>query len=170
MERHPDERRTVSAFFDLATALPESLARTHLPGHFTASAWVLAAEGDAVLLTHHRKLDRWLQLGGHADGDPDLPAVARREAWEEAGITGMIAGLGDEWRIFDLDVHEIPAFADVPEHLHYDVRFLFRAAGAHAPVVSDESHDVRWVALDSIAAYSDDRSVLRMARKTRELR
>ena len=91
-------------------------------------------------MTHHRKLDRWLQLGGHADGDRDLAAVALREAEEESGLVDLVV-LPD---IFDLDRHWIPERGDVPGHWHYDVRYVVRATGSEDFAVSDESHALAW--------------------------
>ena len=121
------------------------------------------ADGSQVLLTHHRKLDRWLQLGGHADGDPDVFAVALKEAREESGLSDFEAVIEG---IFDLDIHPIPARKSDPEHLHYDVRYLFRATGATDYVVSDESHDLRWVPLDEVTTLTTEDSMTRMVRKT----
>ena len=69
----------------------DCLLRTCGPGHLTGSAWIVNAERTRTLLTHHRKLKKWLQLGGHADGDPDLLAVALREAREESGLAAVRA-------------------------------------------------------------------------------
>src|SRR5688572_10916647 len=88
--------------------------RSCAPGHFTASALVVDAPGERGLLTHHKKLDRWLQLGGHCDGDSNFAAVALREAQEESGIEG----LSIDPRPLDLDIHTIPARTGDPEHLH----------------------------------------------------
>ena len=113
-----------------------------------------------MLLTHHRKLDRWLQLGGHADGDVDLGRVALREAEEESGL----ADLAVEPEIFDLDRHWIPARAEVPGHWHYDVRFVVRATGSEDFVVSAESHALAWREIAEIAADANaDESLRRMA-------
>ena len=100
------------------------LWRTQLAGHLTGSAWVVDARRQRTLLTHHRKLDKWLQLGGHADGDADLLAVALREAEEESGLKRLRA---IDREIFDLDRHLIPARKDEPEHWHFDLRFMIEA-------------------------------------------
>jgi 8-oxo-dGTP pyrophosphatase MutT (NUDIX family) len=116
-----------------------------------------------VLLTHHRKLGLWLQLGGHADGDSDLARVALKEAEEESGLRDLALAPG----IFDLDRHWIPQHREVPPHWHYDVRFVVRAYGdEEAFVVSDESHDLAWRDIAALADDPDaDASVRRMARK-----
>jgi 8-oxo-dGTP pyrophosphatase MutT (NUDIX family) len=137
--------------------------RRCLPGHLTGSAWVVDPARERVVLTHHRKLDRWLQLGGHADGETDLLGVALREAREEAGLTRLrpVATAA-----FDVDAHRIPARGEVPEHWHFDLRFLIEADPAEPLIVSDESHDVAWVALGEVARLSPSESMLRMVRKT----
>jgi 8-oxo-dGTP pyrophosphatase MutT (NUDIX family) len=136
--------------------------RSHRVGHFTGSAWLVSADGERVLLTHHRKLDRWLQLGGHADGDADLAAVALREAGEESGLAGLIV----EPAIFDLDRHRIPARGDEPEHWHYDVRYVVRAGGSEAFAINHESLALAWKPIRELEHdTSADVSLRRMARK-----
>jgi len=158
--RHPDECDLVERFVGLLTNHPDCYSRDCWAGHITGSAWIVDPTGERVLLTHHRKLDRWLQPGGHSDGDPDTMAVALREAEEETGL--VVQPVDDA--IFDLDVHPIPARGDDPEHQHYDVRFALQASNTDY-VVSDESHDLAWVKLDELARYTDEKSVLRMAHK-----
>lgn len=136
--------------------------RERLAGHLTASSWLVDLCGRRVLLTHHRKLDRWLQLGGHADGDRDLARVALREAQEESGLDGLTL----EGGVFDLDRHWIPGRGDVPGHWHYDVRYVVRAGANEDFVVGAESLDLAWRDIDAIADDSDaDPSLRRMARK-----
>ena len=140
----------------------DPFVRERLAGHFTASAWLVDAAGRRLLMTHHRKLDRWLQLGGHADGDRDLAAVALREAKEESGLTDLMV-LPE---IFDLDRHWIPERGDVPGHWHYDVRYVVRATGAEDFVVSDESHALAWREIDGLLDEPGlDPSIARMAGK-----
>lgn len=136
--------------------------RENSAGHFTGSAWLVDAGGERVLLTHHRKLQRWLQLGGHADGDADLAAVALREAYEESGL----AGLTVEPDIFDIDRHWIPPRKHEPGHWHYDVRYIVRAGQHDDFVLSDESLELAWVPIgDLVQAPGTDESLRRMARK-----
>ena len=154
-------------FAAFAASHPDVFHRTHAPGHFTASAWLVSQDGARVLLTHHQKLGRWLQLGGHADGDQDLVNVALREAEEESGLTG----LSIDPEIFDLDAHEIPARGAIgapnyeAAHIHWDVRFVVRAAVEDFSV-SEESLALSWVDIATLATDpSADASLVRMAEK-----
>ena len=123
-----------------------------------------ARTGGRVLLTHHRKLDRWLQLGGHVDGEADLAAAALREAREESGLARLRLVSPE---IFDVDRHRIPARGAEPEHWHFDVRFLIEADPAEPLAVSsDESKDLAWVRLEEVARLNPDESLARMVRKT----
>jgi 8-oxo-dGTP pyrophosphatase MutT (NUDIX family) len=155
----PDD---VARFVEFVRTHPDCCERTCVPGHLTGSAWVVSADGARVLLTHHRKLDRWLQPGGHADGDTDLARVALREAEEETGLRDLVI----EGGVFDLDRHAIPARGTDPQHWHYDVRFVVRATGSEDFVVSEESHALEWrPVVDVLADPQSDESMRRMARR-----
>ena len=154
-----ESRRRIIQFVE---STPECFNRSHLPGHITGSAWLIDESAGRVLLTHHRKLDKWLQLGGHCDGDADVLNVALKEAVEESGIADITAVSSD---IFDLDVHPIPARGDVAEHLHYDIRFLCRIHGDHTYLISDESHELAWLTPDAILDMHVGQSILRMREK-----
>lgn len=140
---------------------PDCFERSHASGHITGSAWLLNPDGDKVLMTLHRKLKRWLQPGGHADGEQDTLAVALREAEEESGICGIIPVSED---IFDVDIHLIPARPGEAAHYHYDIRYLLRAPHEQF-AVSDESDDLAWWSAADFAAraHETDEAVLRMA-------
>ena len=164
--RHPEEAATTQRIRALVEAHPDCFERRCAPGHVTGSAFVISPDGGRCLLVHHRKLGAWLQPGGHADGDPDVAAVALREAREETGLERLaFAGDGGDRLPFDLDVHRIPARAGEPEHEHHDVRFLLAADPQEPPRASPESNAVRWFALEELAGLGVDESVLRMAAK-----
>ena len=159
-QRWPNETAIVQAFLDLLQDPQDTFLRERLAGHFTGGAWLVSADGCRILMTHHRKLGRWLQLGGHADGDQDLARVALREAEEESGLSGLRLEPG----IFDLDRHRIPEHKDVPAHWHYDVRYVVRAGDSEAFVVSEESLELAWRPVAEIAS-EEDESMRRMARR-----
>ena len=160
--RWPSEAATVDLFLALLAEGFAAFRRERLAGHFTASAWVVAADGARTLLTHHRKLGLWLQPGGHADGDTELPRAALKEAEEETGLPGLRIESG----IFDLDRHWIPEHKGVPAHWHYDVRYVVHAGADEAFVVSEESHALAWREIAELAQEETaDASVRRMAQK-----
>jgi len=161
--RHPEEADCAERIAKLVAEHSDCFERSCLPGHITASAWIVDPTGDRALLTHHRKLDAWLQLGGHADGDTDVRRVALREAQEESGMTSfevLAAGLP-----IDVDVHEIPARPGEPAHEHHDIRFLLRAQPNQRLVISNESKDLRWFDRTELEPLLRDESIGRMARK-----
>jgi 8-oxo-dGTP pyrophosphatase MutT (NUDIX family) len=173
--RHPEEDARVARVRSLVESRPDCFERSCLPGHVTGSAWVLSADRRRFLLTHHRKLGRWLQLGGHADGDANVAAVALREASEESGLAalGFLAPGGAAAPVpVDLDVHEIPARPGEPAHEHHDVRFVLVAQGGSARR-SAESHEIRWFEMEALdrvlAELGADPSLVRLGRKARDL-
>lgn len=143
-------------------AHPDCFERTLLEGHVTGSAWVVNPERTHALLVHHRRLDRWLQPGGHCDGNSDVLATALREVLEETGIEARPVTPA----VFDVDAHDIPARGAEPAHVHYDIRFLAEAPLSEQPVVSPESRDVRWVELSRIREMGADASVMRLVAKS----
>ena len=162
-QRHPDERATVIRFTALLNDHPTCFERDCWPGHITGSAWLVDTSGTQLLLTHHRKLNMWLQLGGHSDGETDTAAVAKREALEESGLP--VSLISDE--IFDIDVHKIPARKDDPAHEHFDIRYMLQAQHNDF-VVSAESIDLAWVSIEQLESYTDEESILRMRGKWRQ--
>jgi 8-oxo-dGTP pyrophosphatase MutT (NUDIX family) len=157
------EAAMLAEFLPFIATHPDCLLRRCVDGHLTASAWVVDATRTRTLLTHHRKLDRWLQLGGHADGEADLLAAALREVREESGLTRVRAVSAE---VFDVDRHRIPARKTEAEHWHFDVRFLIEADATEPLMISEESNDLAWVPLADLARYSTEPSLARMARKT----
>ncbi len=159
-----DQEAARAAMLTLATDGARVLFRSHfVPGHITVSSWLESPCGEYVLLHHHRKLDRWLQLGGHVDGDEDLVRAARREILEESGIADSALIVDG---VFDLDIHPIPATKSEPAHHHFDVRFLMRAGTAEIRC-SDESHDIKWIPRDEVGLMTTEQSIARMARKAK---
>ncbi|MEQ8839740.1 MAG: NUDIX hydrolase [Acidimicrobiales bacterium] len=139
---------------------PIPLDRGERPGHLTGSAFVVDATADRTLMLFHTKLQIWVQPGGHADGDANLPAVALREAEEETGIEGLRI-----WPVpIDLDIHRVdPPKEDA--HDHYDVRFLVLAPEDASVAANHESQDQRWVTEPELDALGVDPGLLRMARQ-----
>ena len=152
---------------NLVTAHEDCLLRTCVPGHITASVWIVDPSRQRFLLTHHRKLQRWLQLGGHVDGETCLQRAALREAREESGIAKFDFALqhSNSPRIIDIDVHKIPRHGVEPEHHHHDIRFLLLAHSDELRI-SSESLDLRWFARADLQNVSADESILRLARKS----
>ena len=172
----PRETAIVDRICELVESHADCFERTCRPGHITAAAWIISADRRRCLLTHHRKLDRWLQLGGHADGQWSVEDVALREAREESGLASFdIVPIDGISMPFDIDVHQIPARRDAQgnliedAHEHHDVRFLLVAHEGQEACASDESHELGWFTPDEVERLTDEESVLRMLRKALEL-
>lgn len=160
------QARLAHDFARFAQGEAHAFERSNLAGHFTGSAWVVSADGRRTLLMHHRKRGRWLQPGGHADGDMDLARVALREAREETGVAELVLD-GD---IFDIDRHHIPARGNEPAHWHHDVRYVVRAGADEAFLVNAESRALAWRPIIKVAADATlEGSLRRMARKWLDL-
>jgi 8-oxo-dGTP pyrophosphatase MutT (NUDIX family) len=156
----PEQAAAAERFAAFISAHADCCERSLAEGHLTGSAWLVSGDGRRVLLTHHRKLGKWLQLGGHADGDHDLARVALREAEEESGLRDLVV----EPALFDLDCHWIPPRKEDPGHFHWDMRFVVRATGSEAFTVSDESHALAWREIAELVDEPGlDDSVRRMA-------
>jgi 8-oxo-dGTP pyrophosphatase MutT (NUDIX family) len=147
---------------ELLDSCPNCFGRDAFPAHFTGSAFVTSFDGERALLHHHRKLNRWLQLGGHCDGEEDVPLVAQREASEESGIDGLVMASS---RPFDLDIHRIPAFGGEPPHMHYDVRYVLIAPEGAKIRLSFESNELRWFTADEMKTCNLDRGLRRLVEK-----
>ncbi len=157
------EAAMTSAMIAFVREHADCAERSLAVGHLTGSAWIVDAGRKRTLLTHHRKLDKWLQLGGHADGNLDLRSVAMLEAEEESGLTRLHPVSA---ALFDVDRHRIPARKSDPEHWHYDLRFMIEADLDDPFAISEESNDLAWVEIERMADYNPEESMMRMARKT----
>lgn len=161
---YPEEKKFIHDFLGLLNNEADCFKRTLKTGHITGSSWIVNKSRDKALLTHHKKLSRWLQLGGHADGEENILTVSAREAQEESGLSTLVA-LSDQ--IFDIDIHLIPANAEDDSHYHYDIRYLFEADDSEALITNHESKKLKWVPIEALSTYTQqNRSILRMAEKT----
>lgn len=155
------DRRYVPDFLSLLDLPGDVTSFDHyVPGHITASGFVTSPNRDSVVLIHHRKLERWLQPGGHLEpGDADLEAAARREIAEEIGLSNLSC-----FGLFDIDIHTFPWRPGAPEHLHFDLRFAFASESEHLSAL-DGVTDARWVPFGDLDQYGTDRSVARPVAK-----
>jgi 8-oxo-dGTP pyrophosphatase MutT (NUDIX family) len=158
---YPEEAAFVPRFLDLLSQ-PGCFQRDHLPGHITGSAWIVNEPVTKVLMVLHGSLGRWLQPGGHADGEENVLNTARREAFEETGLSNLTLV---SKQFIDLDIHPIPQKEHFPGHDHYDIRFLFLGDEKHELRISDESTDLRWIELGQLDKFTTERSVLRLREK-----
>jgi len=150
-------RAEMLAFVD---AHDDALHRSCVLGHLTGSALVVDPSSRHILLLFHAKVQRWLQPGGHADGDGNLAHVALRETQEETGIDGLSVVTP----AIDLDIHVFHSAAGLePDHLHLDVRHLVLAPTGAVATSNHESEGMAWVALDDLARYDVDPGTIRMA-------
>ena len=162
-QRYPDETEVVARFREFLGSGEVLQGKTNPRRHITASTWIVNSEQTKALLTHHAKLNKWVQLGGHTDEGEDWTEAALREAREESGLSTLTLV---QPGLFDLDVHEIPARPGQEAHNHFDLRFLLEADDTIPLVISEESHDLAWVSLAELEHYTEEESQLRMARKT----
>jgi len=165
LERYPppdrDQKATRDAMLAFLDRYPwDAHLRSRLEGHLTASALVVSADFEQVLLLRHKKLGKWLQPGGHCDGDANLPGVALRECLEETGIEALEV----DPRPIDLDIHPIPARPEAPAHFHFDTRFLVVAPPGAAPRRNHESEELRFFPRHQALEIAGDDSVRRLIR------
>jgi 8-oxo-dGTP pyrophosphatase MutT (NUDIX family) len=164
---YKEEELFVPKFIELLRST-RAFYRDHLPGHITGSAWIVNQDFSKALLIEHAKLKRWLQPGGHADGETDVIQVAMREAQEETGVTNLTPL---STTFFDLDIHSIPERRDFPAHYHYDVRYIFQVDDSVELIINDESTGLKWVSFETIASLTQNSpSIMRMVEKTNQLR
>ena len=158
----PEEEPHRQRMIELLDTAPDCFLRTAFPAHFTGSALVVSADRSRVLLHHHRKLGRWMQFGGHCDGDEDVLRVAQREAWEESGVERLTVASPCP---LDLDIHEIPERKEEPAHFHFGIRYLLIAPEDASFSISEESHELRWFSREELRDLPLDASVRRLLRK-----
>lgn len=154
---HADEKPTIDRYLSFIGARADCFSRSCLAGHVTGSAFVVNEALDKLLLVHHRKLDKWLQPGGHCERGESALMAALREAREETGLEGRVA-LGGA--LFDLDIHQIPERGREPAHYHYDARFLL-IAREDEPVLSGESHALAWMSIAEALGRNPEQSMQR---------
>ena len=163
--QYPDEKIIVDKMREFLNDHKDCFSRSNIAGHFTGSGWLVDEERNWVVLTHHKKLGKWLQLGGHADDNNNLLEVALTECTEESGLQSVKV-ISEQ--IFDIDIHTIPQYKDTPKHLHFDVRFLFETKKGLEPIIaSNESNEVAWIKLDHVHTKNSEQSLQRMVKKTK---
>lgn len=159
-----EENAFIPRFKSLLINFDNCYSRSLITGHMTASAWIIDKRATAALLVHHKKLNKWLQPGGHADGEEDILAVAKKEAEEETGLKTLQLYHN---LLFDIDIHLIPTHMHVKAHLHHDIRFLFIADREEEYIVSEESNELAWIPLDKLNEFTaNNHSINRMLLKT----
>lgn len=164
-EAEAQHRRAMLALLE---AGDEAFSRDHFaPGHFTASCYIVDADG-RLLLHHHRRLNRWLQMGGHVEAHESPDIAALREGREESGLGDLADVIGG---IFDLDIHPIPAAKGEPDHAHFDIRYLARTSSPDALTIDRaESNELAWVTLDLAAELMPGPESARVLRKIDRMR
>jgi len=162
---HDSEGQVANAFLTFVESRGDSFQRSCAPDHVTGSAFIVDPELTRTLLVHHRRLDKWLQPGGHCEPGETALEAAIREALEETGVSAL--ALSPD-QLFDIDIHAIPAHAETPAHLHYDARYLLVAEPGDT-VVSHESHAVEWVSMEEALRRNPGPSIARMVAKAKTL-
>ncbi len=169
----------ISLFLSFIEENPACFFRSNKIGHVTGSCLVINPNLNKILFTYHAKLKMWLQLGGHADGDPFIQNVVVKEAQEESGLSEFYfvditnnrlieRSLGTIFSLlpFDLDRHIIPKYKEDPQHYHYDVRFIL-VSKEESYVMSEESLDLKWIHFDDVEKFTQEESTLRQIEKAK---
>lgn len=161
LEKYPLESSQVDRFKTLISN-GKCFDLNNEVGHITASSFIVDARKEYGLLTHHKKINKWIQLGGHVDSaDKTIQESAKREAFEESSLSSL--KLISE-KIFDIDIHKIYA-KDLSYHLHFDIRFLFSANKKEKFMISKESKNLKWISLRSFEDYNSEWSLIKMKEK-----
>jgi 8-oxo-dGTP pyrophosphatase MutT (NUDIX family) len=164
----PDEAHHHRAVLDLLSYGIEPFSRTqYVPGHITASCFIVDPASKRLLLHHHKRLDRWLQMGGHIEEGESVLQAALREGAEESGLRDLQM-MSDG--VFDIDVHEIPAAKGEPEHSHFDIRYVVRTSQPESIMIDRaESNELAWVELDRAIPLMNEAASTRAVMKIRKL-
>jgi len=159
-----EEQVVKRQMLDFLKTCEDCFERSCIIGHFTASAWLVNRDLSKILLMHHKKANRWLQLGGHCDGDGNLLRVAIKEAREESGIKDIMP---IHENIFDIGMHLIPQFKQELPHYHFDVRFLLKANDDKL-TMNEEANSLKWFISDVKALPTSNYSILHMLEKWKQ--
>lgn len=153
---------------ELLEGYPNCFERDNMPGHITGSALLVDEKRENILLNHHRKIGKWLQFGGHSDGEANPFNVALRETIEESGIT-KTSFIYPFSGIFDIDVQLIPKYKELQKHYHYDIRILLTTTQTDF-TVSNESKELKWIKIDNVKKYNSQKKFFRMINKLKSLK
>ena len=161
-DKHEEESKL--KIVDFLENYSDCFSRHNFYGHITAGGFIGDGEGN-ILVNHHKSLDMWFQFGGHCDDNPNCLEVAKREIYEEAGLTNLtLVGGG----LFDISFCKNPGSVkkNEPPHYHFDINFLF-LTDVYEFEISDESTEIKWVTIDEarMLAHPDDIAMLRMIDK-----
>ena len=162
-----EEKIVKRRMLEFLTVCTNCFERSCMLGHFTASSWLVNSNLSKVLLMHHKKLDKWQQLGGHCDGDGNVLRVSIKEACEESGIDHIVPL---EENIFDIDMHLTPQIKQEPPHYHFDIRFLLKVNGNDKVTMNQESKSLIWFSPDKRMLPTSSTSILRMLGKWNQYR
>ena len=162
----PKEQQYVHRMNTLLKESEDPFSRKHfIPGHFTASSFVLSPDAHSLLLIYHKKLKMWLQPGGHIEAtDPTLAHAFIREVEEETSLKLPLPS--EPIQIFDVDIHHIPHIGIEPAHEHFDLRLLFHSNSSHIQANTD-ADEAKWVPLSDLDSVHTDDSVRRAVQKIR---
>ncbi|MCS4089751.1 NUDIX hydrolase [Rhizobium sp. BK176] len=158
-----DQIRQAEECIRFLTSDKNSFERSNTYGHFTGSSLIVDDVSKSVLLVHHKKYGKWVQPGGHCDGVTDPFFTAWQESYQEAGLRDIRPVA--PWVIADINIEMVPAYRDVPAHLHFDIRYVLRAGSCEKPVISDESNDVIWVPVAKLREYTDEAPLIRLVER-----
>lgn len=165
------EKNSVAFSKDLVAKHPDIWLQSCEVGHVTGSGLILDISNRKVLLMYHRKLQYWLQMGGHGEDEFDPSQTALREATEKSGLTDLKFYPDTGFpTLIDVDAHIIPARTDKPEHYHLDFRYLFFTLSAEKiQCLETEAKDLRWYAFPEIAVLPLKPATLRLIKKAERL-